>query len=310
MRTKKNYIGLEFNGWTVKEEIDRTWSHLNRRLLISDGNQTKTIWLGQLTSLVNSEFSNDNQKDGDCCPAKNTSHKFQCLPLNQEQVNFIVSEVIQNTQINSLNSKIGDRAQSLIKKSNPYRLFEFEDDTEFLRHILSTSQETSWQTHLGKIFETIQIQISGGTKSSERGMDYFIPPNIYLGAKSSSSWANSDQRKSMQKNAETLSSKGFEIYVICSYGNSDKEYDSYTQLSGKKGWEFISGDENMYKKILTALEVEKNTIATLKNKIYKNLESEVLDFWVSNFYIENKFNKQKYLDYVSKKSKTRKKNNY
>lgn len=302
MSYRRDYIGLKFNGWTVVAEVDKTWSHGNRKYIISDGNQTKTIWQSQLPSSVNSEISNDNQKNDDCCPAKNTSHKFQCLPLNQEQVNFIVSEVIQNTQINSLNSKISDRAKSLIKKSNPYRLFEFEDDTEFLRHILSTSQEKSWQTHLGKIYETIQIRISGGTKSLERGMDYFIPPNIYLGAKSSTYWANADQRKSMQKNAETLSSKGFEIYVICFYGNSEKEFGSYTQLSGKKGLEFISGDENMYKKILTAFEVEKNTIATLKNKIYKNLESEVLDFWVSNFYIENKFNEQKYLDYVSKKS--------
>ena len=48
MSNRKNYIGLEINGWSVVAEVDKTWSHTNRKFIISDGNETQTKWLTQL----------------------------------------------------------------------------------------------------------------------------------------------------------------------------------------------------------------------------------------------------------------------
>jgi hypothetical protein len=50
MAIKKDYLGIKFNGWTIEAEVDRTWSHPNRKFIISDGNQTKTVWLSQLSN--------------------------------------------------------------------------------------------------------------------------------------------------------------------------------------------------------------------------------------------------------------------
>jgi hypothetical protein len=160
---------------------------------------------------------------------------------------------------------------------------------------------------LGIIYEKIQIALSGGIKVSEIGVDYFIPPNKYFGAKSGPNWANSDQRKSMEVNASKLKSEGNEVFVISIYGNSHTEYRSYTQLCGKEGLELITDDPDMYQKVFVAFRENQEVFNSLKDNLFKNLENEVLNFWTDEFYTDNTFDEIKYLNYVSKKLSTRKK---
>ena len=229
-----------------------------------------------------------------------------CIPMTQEIVNDIIQNVLLDTPINFSIDDIRN-AKNVIKKSNPYRLYEYQNETEFLSHLISNHSKKSWESSLGTIYEKIQIALSGGIKVSEIGVDYFIPPNKYFGAKSGPNWANSDQRKSMEVNASKLKSEGNEVFVISIYGNSHTEYRSYTQLCGKEGLELITDDPDMYQKVFVAFRENQEVFNSLKDNLFKNLENEVLNFWTDEFYTDNTFDEIKYLNYVSKKLSTRKK---
>jgi hypothetical protein len=57
----------------------------------------------------------------------------------------------------------------------------------------------------------------------------------------------------------------------------------------------------MYYKVQMALSENQKLLREFKEKVFGDIKQEAIDFWIKNFYINNQFNKQKHLDYVSKK---------
>lgn len=221
--------------------------------------------------------------------------------MNQIDVNKIVENVINSYSYSSGNSEI-DKIKDLIKRTNPYRLSEYDNDVEFIDDMIKTYLDKSWTTIHGKLMEQVQIEVSGGKKTNETGVDIeFIDKNIFVGSKSSPYWSNSDQRKSMLNNSKNLKeSKNCEVFVVCSYGKTTQKYEHYTQLAGQKGWEFLTGDSKMYIKIMNGFEVNHTHLKNLKKRVFGGKRKCALDFWITNFYVDNKFDKQIYLDFVSK----------
>jgi hypothetical protein len=228
--------------------------------------------------------------------------------MTQKDVSKKVLDILSNQLVIKEKDSM-KRIKSLISRSNPYMLVEFDNDIDFLLKVIETYLGKSWSTYHGNLLEYIQCSLSGGVKSDEVGMDIDLQNNTYAGAKSSSSWANADQRKTMERNSKRLKEKKqAKVFVTCAYGKGKKEYESYTQLAGQEAWEFLTGDEDMYYKVLNALEEHKSEVIKLKESVYGDLTNDAIEFWKKNFYTNHKFDKKKYIDYVSKKREVRKQN--
>jgi hypothetical protein len=219
----------------------------------------------------------------------------------QDVVNEIVGRVINSYSHNTSKSEI-NKIKELVSRTNPYRISEYDSDTDFIRDMIKTYLDKSWTTIFGNLMEQIQIEISGGVKTNEVGVDIEFPnKNIYVGSKSGPNWANSSQRKSLLIDSQFLKeSKNAEVYVVCSYGKTTQKYTHYTQLAGQKGWEFLTNDEQMYSKIMEGFEVNNIHLKNLKKKVFGEIEKGVMGFWTEKFYINGVFQRQTYLDYVSK----------
>jgi hypothetical protein len=196
------------------------------------------------------------------------------------------------------------KATDIISSSNPYRISEFDNDIDFIVSVTDKYLNKSWETIFGNILEQLQISLSGGIKSTERGMDIeYVDRDYFIGSKSGPNWANSDQRKSMERNACSLRLKtNKNIFVCCSYGKKDKIFESYTEIAGQKAWEHLTGDDEMYKKIGISLNtVNKKTLQKLKQTVVGDIKDSVIVFWKSNFYNEGTFDYNLYIEYVSAK---------
>lgn len=222
--------------------------------------------------------------------------------MEQEKINKIVKNVLQSETSVYKNKKNQNRIKQLVSRLNPYRLHEFKDDLDFLVNGIQTYLNKSWETIYGNLMEKIQIELSDGKKSKKIGVDIDLPNNVYVGSKSGPNWGNSDQRKSIEKNAKKINEEtNGQVFVICAYGSTSKVYDNYTQLAGQKGWEFLTNDSDMYYKIQHAFCENKTILQEFKDKVFGDIKQEAIDFWIKNFYINNKFDEKKHLDYVSKK---------
>jgi hypothetical protein len=221
--------------------------------------------------------------------------------MEQSLIDKIIGNVLLSCEYTRNEQQSKRKAIELITRTNPYRLVEFENDIEFIKDMIKTYQDKSWITIFGGILENIQRILSNGKKSSEIGIDIELPNrNVYVGSKSGPHWANSDQRKSMGRNSKILvESKNCEVYVVCSYGKSQSNYEYYTQIAGQKGWEFLTGDKEMYQKVMIGLINNENHLKDLKNRVYCDLEKITVEYWKSKFYNENNFDYSKYLNFVS-----------
>lgn len=222
--------------------------------------------------------------------------------MNQEVVSQLVLDILSTQLTLTDDIKVESTIKNMIKRSNPYSIHFYDDDISFLHDKLHTYLNKSWETRFGNILEIIQIKVSGGVKSDEIGMDIDLPNSRYVGSKSGPNWANSDQRKSIMRNSKQLvENKNAEVFVVCSYGKGRKKYEYYTQVAGQEGWELLTNDPEMYSKIDVALDNNKILLQKIKNKVMGNLTKQSVDFWKKSFYNNNKFDRKKYLDYVSKK---------
>lgn len=211
-------------------------------------------------------------------------------------------EKVLVTYINQYRKNPNTKVTDIISSSNPYRISEFDDDIDFISSVTDKYLNKSWETIFGNILEQLQISLSGGIKTLERGMDIEYPNKDYfIGSKSGPNWANSDQRKSMERNASALKSKtNKHIFVCCSYGRKEKVFESYTEIAGQKAWKHLTGDAEMYKKIGICLNtVNKKTLQKLKQLVVGDIKNDVIDFWKSNFYNEGTFDYNLYIEYVS-----------
>jgi hypothetical protein len=163
------------------------------------------------------------------------------------------------------------KLKTILKRKNPY-LYKTKNiltTGDIVKSILDAHLSSQEETIFGDWLEGLAIFINhkvfNGNKSGIEGIDLEFDKDgrkYIVAIKSGPKWGNSSQIKKMKANfitaAKTLRTSNSKINVIavngCCYGK-DKQADKgeYYKYCGQEFWEFISGDSDLYLKIIEPL---------------------------------------------------------
>lgn len=163
------------------------------------------------------------------------------------------------------------RLRQILKRKNPY-LFKAKHiiaAPDLVKMLLEAHLSSQEETMFGEFLEELAIficgKVYGGRKSPAEGIDLEFEKKgiIYIASiKSGPNWGNSGQIAKMKDNfrkaRRILRTNNPTVNVIaingCCYGQDNQpEKDEYLKLCGQSFWEFISGDEALYTKIIEPL---------------------------------------------------------
>jgi hypothetical protein len=189
-----------------------------------------------------------------------------------------IRDYVNNNIIRFHKSKIDSLKKlkliEILKRKNPY-LFKAKNilsAQDLVKTILDAYLSSQEETIFGDFLEGLAIFISNklydGKKSSAEGIDLeFEKESIkyIVSIKSGPNWGNSSQIKKMIENFRKAkkilrtgnSDKNIIAINGCCYGR-EKIFDKgdYFKYCGQKFWEFISGDRDLYIKIIEPLGFE------------------------------------------------------
>ena len=212
--------------------------------------------------------------------------------MNQEIINDIVGKgLTELVKINRETKKFSE----LLSKHNPYEISIFCNTPEdIVGFVTSSHKQKSKQTIMGYLLESIAVKICkitlNGYKSKQACTDLeWISEGKkhYRGWKSSPNWCNADQKsRVVHKKSEMEKDNDFGSFkVMTSYGKTTKNQTNnrFIQLSGQDAWEEISGDTEMYNKVMMG-------ILSYKQEIYQTIENIYLsDIKMSIEWVTNNF---------------------
>jgi|SRR6185312_9208966 len=191
--------------------------------------------------------------------------------LNLKHVTGYVEENIgtfHQKRIAGLNSL---KLRKVLGKKNPYLfkakyILTAQDIIKSLTDAFISSQE---ETIFGDWLEGLAIFINGkvynGWKSGITGIDLEFDKDkvrYIVTIKSGPSWGNSSQigkmRTDFKTAQKTLRTSNSQLNIIavngCCYGrNNNPDKGDYFKYCGQKFWEFVSGDTDLYTKIIEPL---------------------------------------------------------
>ncbi len=223
--------------------------------------------------------------------------------LNLENVKKYVEEHIGEFHQKRLDKIIGISLRDILLSKNPY-LFRAKNvctANEIIDGILSAYISSSEESIFGNWLERLAIYINDsvykGRKAGIEGIDLDFDKDgkrYIVAIKSGPNWGNDDQVKKMRLNFETarkrLNTSGSKIEVVCVNGccygrtNEKSEYKAkgnYYKMSGQRFWELISGDEELYVKLIKPISFkakEKNEeFVQSYGKVVNVLTKEFLD---------------------------------
>ncbi|OGZ63842.1 MAG: hypothetical protein A3A98_00960 [Candidatus Staskawiczbacteria bacterium RIFCSPLOWO2_01_FULL_40_39] len=241
---------------------------------------------------------------------------------------FIASDVIKPFYEIRL-ARLGfAKISNIAKRKNPY-LFKaknIETAGDLAKSILDAFLSSQEETIFGDLMENLAIhickQVFNGKKAEEgkyKSVDLIFnrDKKLYIvGIKSGPNWGNSDQINIMRKNlksAKRIIRAGLNKANIisvngCIYGKDNKPHKvsknpdlSYYKICGQAFWELISGDNQLYKKIIQPLDQEAKKRDDVFKKLYIKKINEMTKDIVNLFYTEDNLDWDKIIDYVSKK---------
>ncbi|MCU0433849.1 MAG: cytosolic protein [Bacteroidia bacterium] len=202
--------------------------------------------------------------------------------------------VFHNKRIESLNSL---KLNTILKRKNPY-LYKAKNiltTGDIVKNILDAHLSSQEETIFGDWLEGLAIfinqQVYGGKKSGITGIDLeFEKDNIryIITIKSGPKWGNSSQIEKMKDNfrtaLKTLRTSNSKIHVIavngCCYGKDKKpNKGDYYKYCGQEFWEFISGDQELYLRIIEPL----STKAKEKNDEFLKAYSRIINKFTQEF---------------------------
>ena len=249
--------------------------------------------------------------------------------LNYDKLNvFIASDVIQPFYKIRLERLEFAKLASIAKRKNPY-LFKaknIETAGDLAKGLLDAFLSSQEETIFGDLMENLAIhicsQVFDGSKAQQgkyRSVDLIFERDgktYIVGIKSGPNWGNSDQVNIMRKNFKKakalmrteLGKKNLVAVNGCMYGkdnvphkvNKDPD-NSYYKICGQSFWELISGDDQLYKKIIQPLDKEAKKRDETFKKLYTEKINEMTKDIVDIFYTKNNLDWDKIIEYVSKK---------
>ena len=186
---------------------------------------------------------------------------------------------------------------NVLRRKNPY-LFKAKNITtaqdfvtELLQAHLSSQEETIFGGYLEQLAIFICSREYSGFKSSAGGIDLEFEKDAvrYIVAiKSGPNWGNSMQiakmRSDFQKAKKILGTNTTKANVIavngCCYGRDNRpDKGDYLKLCGQAFWSFISGDDDLYVKIIEPLDEE----AKQKDEEFKAAYSRKVNMLTGEF---------------------------
>lgn len=218
-------------------------------------------------------------------------------PLENHQVLQYVENhirVFHEKRITSLNKL---NLKNILKRKNPY-LFKAKNVTsshDIIKGIvdahISSAEESIFGDWLEGLAIFINSQVYDGIKSGIEGIDLeFSKDDVryIVSIKSGPNWGNSSQIKKMKsefnKAIRTLKTSNSLLNVIavngCCYGIDKKPVkEGYHKYCGKVFWDFISGDPDLYIKIIQPLGHQ----AKIKNDEFLESYDKILNRFTSDF---------------------------
>ena len=241
---------------------------------------------------------------------------------------FIGTDVVEPFYDKRIEKLKAIKMKTVLKRKNPY-LFKaknIQTAGDLVKDILDAYLSSQEETIFGDLLEALAIHINkdvfNGEKAEEikfRSVDLIFKRDkktYIVGIKSGPNWGNSDQvntmRKNLRKAKEILQSEGVKGEIVgvngCVYGKDNVAFkkhktDSsldYYKLCGQEFWSLVSGDEQLYKKLIKPLDKEvqkkdddfKQTYAQKVNEMTKDL--------IDMFYTKDNLDWDKIVEYVSK----------
>ncbi len=251
--------------------------------------------------------------------------------LNYKKLNaFIVSDVIRPFYEIRFDALKRIKLKDVAKRKNPY-LFKaknVETAGDLAENILDAFLSSQEETIFGDLMENLAInvcrEIFGGRKAQQgkyRSVDLIFSRDgktFIVGIKSGPNWGNSDQVNTMKRNfaiAKKLirRARGKKVNIVavngCIYGRDNKPLKvdkknkelNYYKLCGQLFWELISGDGQLYKKIIQPLDKEAKKRDEVFKDLYADKINEMTKDIVELFYTRNRLDWDKIVEYVSKK---------
>jgi len=158
-----------------------------------------------------------------------------------------------------------------LKRKNPYLLKArgLTTPRELVKAVLDAFLSSAEETVLGTFLEGLAIFVAEKTcgahgKSSATGLDLELDKDgtrYFVAVKSGPRWGNSSQIKRMKDDFRTAtrvyrqSRNALPVRCVngCCYEKQQRRYEDkgeYLKLCGQRFWEFISGDAELYIKIV------------------------------------------------------------
>jgi len=218
------------------------------------------------------------------------------------------------------------KLNKILRRKNPY-LFKAknvmlaQDLVQILIDAhLSSQEETIFGDFLEGLAIFINNKVYGGWKSSAQGIDLEFDKDgvrYVLAIKSGPNWGNSSQIRKMKddfkKAKQTLRTGNSNLHVVaingCCYGRNTKpDKGDYYKFCGQAFWEFISGNSELYLKIIKPLGY---TAKERNSEFYKEY-SQIVNIFTSEFndkyVINGRINWDALVQFNSSKPKPKKKN--
>ena len=248
--------------------------------------------------------------------------------LNYEKLNaFIASDVIKPFYEIRLSRLESAKLSDISKRKNPY-LFKaknIETAGDLAKSILDAFLSSQEETIFGDLMENLAIhvchEVFNGKKAEEgiyRSVDLIFEKDkktYVVGIKSGPNWGNADQVNTMRKNLRNakklLKAAGKKDIISvngCMYGRDNSPHKvnknpdlSYYKICGQAFWELISGDDQLYKKLIQPLDKEAKKRDEVFKELYVKKINEMTKDVVDRFYTKDNLDWDKIIDYVSKK---------
>lgn len=191
--------------------------------------------------------------------------------IKLDDVRTYVKQNIGSFHSNRLQNLRDLKLGQILRRKNPY-LFKAKNilfAQDLVRTLLDAHLSSQEESIFGDFLEGLAIFISqkayGGWKSSAQGIDLEFNRSgvrYIIAIKSGPNWGNSSQirkmREDFKKAQQTIRTGSSRIHIVavngCCYGRDNKpDKGDYYKYCGQKFWEFISGNSDLYLKIVKPL---------------------------------------------------------
>jgi hypothetical protein len=222
--------------------------------------------------------------------------------VKKEEINKYVEEHIGSFHKARIKSLTRLKLAKLLRRKNPY-LFRAKNivaPSALVKALLDAHLSSQEEGLLGGVLEGLAIFIAGktrrGKKSTAPGLDLefdYQKKRYLIAIKSGPNWGNSSQIRKMKddfiraKRVLGQSEDALPIEVIngCCYGRQKKGTENkgdYIKLCGQPFWELVSGDAEMFAKIVEPIGIK----AAERNADFEKQYRKVLDAFTELFKVD------------------------